>query len=424
MGHVSSCIEDCEVRAAELAARSSYGKLLAILAARDHDLAAAEDALSEAFLQALQEWPKHGAPRVPEAWLLTVARNRLADRARSLHAQARVLPDLQYLLELDIAQDDSPQLPDKRLAMMFACAHPAIEVNARAPLMLQTVLGLGAARIASACLITPAAMSQRLVRAKNKIRDHAIPFEVPDIQDLPQRLPAMLDAIYAIYSEAWASIEGADDGMADLASEAIWLARLLATLLPEQAEVLGLLALMLYCSARTPARRESGAYVALSDQNPALWNAAMIVEAEDLLRRASSFRIFGRYQIEAAVQSVHCARRHSGNTDWQAILSLYQGLKTIVQSPVVEINLAIALAEVDGPENALPYLETMSSLSQLADFQPYWAALANMRERCGLLIPAVAAYTRAAGLERDPAVRAYLQARIDNLNRQMRSATI
>ena len=300
---------------AETVARRSYGKLVAYLAARTRDVAAAEDALAEAFAAALAEWPRSGCPSNPEGWLLTVARRKLIDAARRRRVSDAASEHLKLLAdELDCNRSD---IPDDRLAMVFGCAHPAIDNAVRAPLILQVVLGIDAAAIASAFLMSPAAMSQRLVRAKNKIRHAGIPFRIPSRNELPARLDAVLDAIYAAFAEGWIDAIGTDVARRDLAAEAIYLGRLIVEMMPSEPEALGLLAMMLHAEARRGARRNSRReYVPLAEQDPNLWSARMIDEAEALLASAATFGAIGRYQLEAALQSAHVYRRRTGNANW------------------------------------------------------------------------------------------------------------
>lgn len=399
-------------RAAEGAARRSYGKLVAFLAARTHDVAGAEDALSEAFAAALTQWPECGVPDQPEGWLLTVARRKMVDAARQRRQDEGAADYFGLLEALTEPESGEASLPDRRLELLFACAHPGIEPAARAPLMLQTVLGFDAATIASAFLVAPATMGQRLVRAKAKIRQAGIAFQVPELAHLPERLDAVLEAIYAAYAEGWSDAEGADPRRRNLAEEAIWLGRLVAALLPEQPEALGLLALMLHAHARRAARRDAqGEYVPLALQDKAQWDGVMIEEAEALLRRASQLRTPGRYQLEAAVQSAHCARRLTGSADWVAIVQLYDALQALTGSPVAALNRAVALAETQGADAGLRALDGLAGDARLADYQPYWAARAELLARSGAGTPALDAYQRAIGLERDPAVRRFLQRR-------------
>jgi RNA polymerase sigma-70 factor (ECF subfamily) len=399
--------------AAEAVARRSYGKLVAFLAARTRDVAAAEDSLSEAFAAALVDWPVSGIPASPEAWLMAVARRKTIDAARRRRSQADATPHLQLIgEELEAAAASETQIPDQRLLMMFACAHPAIDPGIRAPMILQTILGFDAATIASAFLVSPATMGQRLVRAKSKIRQAGIPFRLPQRADLNERLAAVLGAIYAAFSEGWSDPGGTENRRRNLAEEGIWLGRLVASLLPEEPEALGLLALMLHAEARRGARRNGrGEYVPLAEQDPQLWNAPMIDEAEALLFRASRMGAVGRYQLEAAVQSAHVVRRLTGRTDWAAIERLYDALLEIIDSPVVAINRAIAIAEARGPAAGLSALDALTNDPRLADYQPYWAARAGLLARSGEHAAADLAYERAIGLEADPAVRDFLQQR-------------
>src|SRR5579883_146222 len=301
-------------RAVEQAARASYSRLLAFLAARSRDVAAAEDALADAFRAALENWPRSGVPEKPEAWLLTAARRRLLDGIRHARVQGEAVPTL--LAVADEAQEGAAagvEFPDERLKLLFVCAHPAIDIAARTPLMLQTVLGLDAARIASAFLVQPSAMGQRLTRAKAKIRASGLGFELPEPKQLPERLDSVLEAIYAAYGSGWDDVAGADARRKGLAAEAISLGRLLVQLMPEEPEAKGLLALMLHCEARRNARRtNTGEYVPLLGQDARLWSKAMMEEAEHWLREASRTKRYGRFQFEAAIQSAHAQRAHTG----------------------------------------------------------------------------------------------------------------
>lgn len=396
---------------AAMAARHSYGKLVAFLAARSGNVAAAEDALSDAFTAALEDWPVNGCPASPEAWLLTVARRKLIDAARRRKNEA---PSEDYDLAAESVADAAAdgEIPDRRLGLMFACAHPAIDAAIRAPLMLQAVLGLDAARIASAFLMSPAAMGQRLVRAKTKIRQAGIPLRIPERDELPERLETVLDAIYAAFSEGWLDPAGTDVARRDLAEEAIYLCRLVTAMLPQEPEALGLLALMLYAEARRKARRSpEGAYIALSEQDTSLWDCERIAEAEASLRAACGMGVIARYQLEAAIQSAHVARRRSGVNNWAAVVKLYDGLFAVTGSPVAAINRAVALAEIDGPAIALEALNTVISDRRILEYQPYWAARADLLTRTGSNQEARDAYEIAIGLERDESVRHVLEKR-------------
>jgi predicted RNA polymerase sigma factor len=397
---------------AEAVARRSYGKLVAFLAARTRDVAAAEDALSEAFASALKDWPQNGCPSNPEAWLLTVARRKAIDVVRRRQRGETVTAEWQILAEGLEAAAMEAQIPDRRLALMFACAHPAIEAGVRAPLILQVVLGLDAKTIGSAFLASPVAMSKRLVRAKDKIRQAGIPFLIPEREELAGRLGTVLDAIYAAYTEGWTDPGGTDVTRRDLTEEALFLARLATELLPEEPEALGLLALMLHAEARRIARRDAqGEFVPLAEQDPESWDWQMIMQAEALLRRASVAHSLGRYQLEAALQSAHAYRCRTGQANWAEVVQMYDALYALVGSPVIAINRALAIAEVHGPGAALAAMPDPSADRRISEYQPYWAARASLLAKSGANDESRRAYEMAIGLERDPAVRRFLQKR-------------
>jgi RNA polymerase sigma-70 factor (ECF subfamily) len=402
--------------AAEAAARHGYGKLVAYLSSRTRDVAAAEDALSAAFESALRDWPRNGVPMNPEAWLMTAARRQMIDAARRRKTVDAAVPDLLLLTETASDADAQRAIPDDRLLMMFACAHPAIEHSVHAPLMLQTILGFDAATIASAFLVAPTTMSQRLVRAKAKIKQAGIPFRLPEHDDLPDRLDVVLEAIYATFTEGWTDPAGTEARRRNLAEEGIWLGELVVVLMPDEPEALGLLALMLHAQARRAARRDAeGFYVPLAEQDIAQWDEPLIDRAEALLLRASLRGSIGRYQLEAAVQSAHVVRRRTGVADWPAIAQLYEALSRLTASPVVAINRAVAIAETQGASAGLEALDAIGDDARLADYQPYWAARAGLLGRNGSKAEADTAYARAIGLEADPAVRRFLQQRRDAL---------
>lgn len=404
---------DEQVRStADEVARRSYGKLVAFLAARTRDVAAAEDALSEAFAAALADWPRNGCPQNPEAWLLTVARRKMIDMIRGRRRHEIAGEQLRVMAEGLEAAAEQSEIPDQRLALMFACAHPALDASVRAPLVLQVVLGLDAATIASSFLTSPATMGKRLVRAKEKIRQAGIPFQIPGREELPARLDTVLDAIYATFTEGWADPGGTDVVRRDLTEESLFLARLVVELLPEAPEPLGLLALMLHAEARRRARRtEGGEYVPLAEQDTELWDSQMILEAEALLRRASALASIGRYQLEAALQSAHVYRCRIGQDNWADVVQLYDALFALVGSPVVAINRALAIAELHGPAAALQAMPDAATDARLAEYQPYWAARAQLLAKSGASDEARKAYQMAIGLERDSAVRRFLQQR-------------
>ena len=406
--------------AAEKVARRSYGNLVAFLAARTGDVAGAEDALSDAFAAALADWPSSGIPDRPEAWLMTTALRKIIDASRRQRRSENAAAHQRLIAEeLNAAAKHAQEIPDDRLALMFACAHPAIEPAIRAPLILQTVLGFDAATIASAFLVSPATMGQRLVRAKSKIKQAGIPFRVPERAELRERLDAVLDAIYAAFAEGWSDPAGTEARRRNLAEEGIWLGRLVVMLLPNEPEALGLLALMLHAEARRGARRNAyGEYVPLAEQDTALWDIPLIDEAEVLLSRANGLGATGRYQLEAAVQSAHAVRRRTGQSDWHAVERLYAALSALTNSPVVTINRAVALAEINGAAAALAELDALAVDDRLAEYQPYWAARAELSARAGKIGAADHAYERAIGLEANPAIRDFLQKRRTEMHRQ------
>lgn len=396
-------------RAVEQVARDSYGRLVAFLAARSQDVAAAEDALGDAFQAALKTWPQSGVPEKPEAWLLAAARRRLIDSARHARVQANARPALIALADeaKNLAGTDI-MFPDERLKLLFICAHPAIDAAARTPLMLQTVLGLDAARIGSAFLVQPSAMGQRLTRAKRKIRDAGIAFQLPEADELPPRLDAVLDAIYAAYGSGWDDVAGADSRRKGLAVEAISLGRLLLRLKPGEPEVHGLLALMLHYEARRDARRTvSGNYVPLSEQDVTRWSRPMIEEADTLLAAAEQLGRVGRFQLEAAIQSVHARRALTGRTDWEVVTLLYEGLVRLAPTIGSLVGRAAAVAEARGAAVGWALLEAIPG-EAIKSYQPYWAVAAHLLKRLERFEEASAAYDRAIGLCEDPAMREFL----------------
>lgn len=395
--------------AIESVARTTYGRLVAYLAARSGDVAGAEDALSDAFAAALHRWPVDGVPQKPEAWLLHAARNRLIDAVRHKQVRQKSEPLLQQLAEdaEDVATMQS-SFPDERLKLLFVCAHPAIEVAARTPLMLQTVLGLDAERIASAFLVSPAAMGQRLVRAKIKIRAAAIPFRVPDPPEWGERVTFVLDAIYSAYTAGWESLVDPGSTHHALTGEAIAIGRTLVLLMPAEPEARGLLSLMLHCEARRAARyTREGEFVPLDQQDVALWSRSMIDEAEQLLRDAAAFERMGRYQLEAAIQSLHAHRAVTGVIDWQEIALLYEGLIRLAPGIGAQVGRAVALAQTGEVSAGLLALDNIPA-DRASDYQPWWAARGHILLLLQRTAEARHAFTRAASLTEDPALRAYL----------------
>jgi RNA polymerase sigma-70 factor (ECF subfamily) len=489
---------------AEMVARDAYGRLVALLAAPTRDIAAAEDALGDAFERALRVWPESGVPDSPEAWLLTVARNRQRDILGS--AAHRLSVSLDELLTGADGPDESraavfaapasgsssaaapvsfsgrglspehggvaepDEIPDKRLALLFVCAHPAVDPSVRTALMLQTVLGFEAQQIAAAFAVPAPAMAQRLVRAKRRIRDAGIPFAVPDRQAMPIRLPPVLEAIYGAYSIEWQRVSG-ETLRESLAAEALYLASTLADLLPEEPEVQGLAALLCLSIARTDARTgPCGEWIALDAQDTALWNNALIARGEAHLRRAhalatrpsrgaaggaaagagpaagtgagagagaASARVaatperledargpFDRFQLEAAMQSAHCARAMTGETDWLTLRALNEALVRIAPTLGAQVSLASTIAETDGPEAALNHLDALvvaaeslsaSAAAALNRFQPAWATRAHLLAAAGRRNEALEAYDPTLALTTDPALRAHLALRRNEL---------
>jgi RNA polymerase sigma-70 factor (ECF subfamily) len=406
--------------AAELAARTSYGRLLALLAARDGDIQRAEDALAEAFERALRHWPDDGVPHNPDGWLLTVARNRLRDLYRSAAHRTTADADAGPEPAAPHEEADPDAVGDRRLELMFVCAHPAVEPGIRTPLMLQTVLGVEAGDIAAAFAVPAPTMAQRLVRAKRRIRDARIPFRIPGRDEIPDRLPPVLEAVYGAYAIDWRGT--APEIRGSLTGDALTLALLLAHLLPEP-EVLGLAALLCFSVARAGARQADGSFVPLDEQDVARWDAALIERGEALLRRALAAGPAsaptsappgppGRFRLEAAVQSVHCARARTGRTDWSALLTLHRALLHIAPTLGGRVALAAVLARVEGPAAGLAELDaTAASEPASSRFQPLWATRAHLLAEAGAAEEARAAYEKALSLTTDPALRAFLAGR-------------
>ena len=400
------------VRSADVAARDSYGRLLALLAAATSDLAGAEDALADAFERALRTWPSQGVPGNPDAWLLTVARNRLRDEWKSARVQRAVALDAVPDTLAHIDGVDVDAIPDRRLELMLVCAHPAIDRAMHTPLMLNTVLGFTAEQVGRAFSVPAPTMATRLVRVKKRIKAAGIPFRIPDLADLPARMASVLEAVYGAYVIDWATGPQARQ----LPSEALHLAEVLTTLVPGDPEALGLAALIELSAARGPARVDAeGHFVALADQDPALWNQELISRAHEHLRAAHARGQLGRFQLEASIQAVHCARGRDGTTDWPTLLTLHRILQAIAPSLGSGVALAAVTAEVDGPAAGLAALDALllEAGQRARLFQPAKATRAHLLDRLGRKEEAVAAYDSAISLTHDTAEREYLEGRRD-----------
>ena len=407
-------VSSTHARAANVA-RASYGRLLALLVANTRDISAAEDALADAFEEALIRWPVVGIPENPEAWLLTVARNRQTDRFRS--AAYRTSTPLEGALDRadSIEEIDVDVIGDKRLALMFLCAHPAIDVNIRTPLMLQTVLGFRAEEIARAFAIPTPTMAQRLVRAKHRIRDIGLPFAVPERSEMASRLPDVLEAVYGTYAIDWHGVAGSTQ-RDSLSWEALYLAETLADLLSSEPETLGLAALICFSLARAPGRLDAdGFLIPLLLQDTSRWDETLIARGESYLLRAHHYGKIGRFQLEAAIQSVHCARRTTDMTDWKTLRKLHEALIDCAPTLGAVVSLAVVVTEIEGPTAGLAILDAMDS-SHAQRFQPAWATRAHFLTKVGRATEAVMAFNKAISLTTDPVARTYLRRKVSELN--------
>lgn len=399
---------------AEDVARAAYGKLIAMLASRSGDIIAAEDALADAFLAALRTWPERGIPDKPEAWLLTVARNRRTDQARR-DARLVITDEANDMADAQGTEPEETQI-DERLKLLFVCAHPAIDAGIRTPLMLQTVLGLEAEQIAKAFLLKPTTMAQRLVRAKKKIKSAGIPFVMPEREAYPDRMDAVLEAVYGAYAVDW--LEG--DG--DLSHEAYFLSSILAELAPDNPEALGLTALIGFIEARRDARVDQGVLVPVPEQDTAFWDARLIERSVSILTQASlrrtPKRMPARFQLEAAIQAVHAARSVTGKTDWRALSQLYHGLMHAYPSIGAAVGRAAVVAEDAGPSEGLKMLQLIA-YDGLESYQPFHAVRAQCLAELGRVAEAAEAYARAVSLCTDQPSRRWLETKIANLRKKM-----
>jgi len=396
-------------RAAERAARESFGRLASYLAWQWRDLASAQDALADALLKALEVWPTDGIPDKPDAWLLTVARRQLLQAAR--HDRLRADPAVAVLLDQDAVHTDAPPIPDARLKLMFVCAHPAIDEKVRIPLMLQTVLGLQVADMASALMLSPAALAQRLVRAKQKIRDTGMRFEEPEPSELPERLHAVLESIYGAFGLSLDAVDGAESRIIDLQEEALYLCAIVCDLLPHEPEARGLLALMTFCTARRGARADAqGRFVPLAQQDVALWDREAIARADQWLWLAAQQRKPGPFQLEAAVQSAHCHRLFTGQTPWAGIAQLYGQINAHYPTQGSLVAGAVALGEAGDVAGGLQQLDQMEP-AMTRSFQPWWVARAYLLSLRGESSRQLAdqAYKTAIGLTTQLVVKSHLE---------------
>jgi RNA polymerase sigma-70 factor, ECF subfamily len=407
---LSVAVPDATVdRAIERAARESFGRLVSYLAWQWRDIAAAQDALGDALVKALEVWPREGIPDSPDAWLLTVAKRQLLQMAR--HDKVRFDPAVTVLLAQDEAQEHTFTIPDARLKLLFVCAHPAIDEKVRIPLMLQTVLGLEVADMAPALLLSPTALAQRLVRAKQKIHSTGLRFEEPEASELPERLHHVLESIYGAFGLSVDAMDAAEARVLDLKDEALYLGRTVCQLLPESAEAKGLLALMTFSNARRAAGVDAqGNFVPLAMHDTQLWDKAAILQADQLLWVAAQSRSPGPFQLEAAVQSAHCHRLFTGQTPWQGIAALYQQINNFYPTQGACVAGAVALAEAGDVAAGINQLDAMDPQTVKA-FQPWWVARAYLLSKQGsqALRDADAAYRTAIGLTTQQKTRDYLE---------------
>ena len=397
--------------------RTESGRILATLARLLGDLDVAEEAMHEAFATALDTWPQTGIPDNPRPWLISTARFKAIDGMRRRARFDSAQKDLTLHLEarMNEAAHEEEEIEDDRLRLIFTCCHPALPPEGQLALTLREVCGLTTEEIAKAFLTTPSTLAQRIVRAKAKIREARIPYEVPTPQELPERMAAVLQVIYLVFNEGYSAASGAEVTRAELTAEAIRLGRLVSELLPEP-EVLGLLSLMLLQESRRAARTSpTGELILLENQDRSLWNRKQIAEGVALVERALKSRRFGFYTLQAAIAAVHAEAESVVATDWQQIVALYDRLVRIQPSPVVQLNRAVAIAMCDGPEAGLAHIDAVLEHGELANYYLAHSARADMYRRLGRTTEARASYEKALALTQQEPERQFLQERIRQL---------
>ncbi len=399
--------------------RDEWGRILATLIRQFNDFDVAEESAQEAFAAAVDSWARDGVPEFPRAWIIQTAKHKAIDRLRRRTRLTEKLESYGQLIEtVEHPEYDIEEIPDDRLRLIFTCCHPALGLEAQVALTLRTLGGLETDEIARAFLVPTPTMAQRLVRAKRKIRDAGIPYKVPDINDMPERLSAVLTAIYLIFNEGYAATRGGPLVRGDLCTEAIRLARLLKTLTSPNAptEVTSLLALMLLHDSRREARLDqNGDLITLEEQDRTKWSHEQIAEATALVEDALKGDV-GPYTVEAAIATVHCQAHRAEDTDWQQIVRLYGLLQQMMASPVVALNRAVAVAMADGPEAGLKILETLEASGDLSEYHLFHAAKADLMRRCGARDRAAESYKRALELATNDSERRFLEKRLRELS--------